>query len=214
MDNVIASNPSWHRLSRWRGECQDRFGGILQLPFISPGDEMKRLLRKTVRVLDVGAGVEMPLQRRVEESGAVYFSLDNDTGGTFDFRSFEEVPDDTTFDVVVANQILEHLSISSAMGMMCAIRDHLAPGGSVVATVPNAAHPARQWGDAAHVTAWPAGDIYGLMRESGLNVRSLGRYSRRPLTRNPIKRIIANAVCDVFRVDWCDSLLITAEKPA
>ena len=132
--------------------------------------------------------------------------------GDFDFRLFEEIPTDLQFDLMAANQVLEHLTISDAFTMLRSAYRHLVDGGYLLATVPNAAHPVRQWGDSTHVTPWFMNELYGLVRNAGFQVVSMARYNKYPLTRNPIKRMVVNIVCDVFRVDWCDSLVIVGQK--
>jgi len=163
-------------------------------------------------VLDIGAGVHKPLQQSASLPTQRYFSLDNDPTGDFDFRSFEEVPSDLTFDLMVANQVLEHLTIADTFAMLRAAYKRLVDGGHFLATVPNAAHPVRQWGDSTPLTAWPMNDLYSLLRNAGFQVISVARYNKYPLTPNPFKRLIVNIVCETFRVDWCDSLMIVGQK--
>ena len=202
---------SWSQLTRWRSECYQRFGSIRDLPLRSPREELQGLLRSDSAVLDIGAGVHKPLQQYVNLPTQCYFSLDSDPAGDFDFGSFDEVPSDLRFDLMVANQVLEHLTIADAFAMLCSAYRHLVEGGYLLATVPNAAHPVRQW-DATHLTAWPMSSLYSILRYAGFQVVSMARYNKHPLTRNPIKRAVVNIVCEVFRVDWCDSLMIVGQK--
>jgi hypothetical protein len=203
---------SYHQLTRWRNECNQRFGSIHVLPIRGPQAELRALLQPHSRVLDVGAGVDQPLRETIQGPEQQYYALDTDPDGQFDFGSFADIPADMQFDLLVANQVLEHLTIDDAFGMLCAAYQHLKIGGHMLATVPNPAHPVRQWGDATHVTAWPLNDLYGLFRASGFEVASLCRYNKVPLTRNPLKRLIVGVVCETFRVDWCDSLLIVGTR--
>ena len=203
---------SYSELTKYRRECARRFGKLLDLPVISFSREQRSLIRTGVRLLEVGCGVHKPLKDLVDEAGGQYVTLDSDPAGDFDFCSFEEMPAGERFDVVVANQVLEHLTVPQAVGMVRCIADHLAEGGVFMATIPNSAHPVRFWGDAMHVTAWPWGDFYGLFRVSGLWVDRLFRYNKFALSRNPIKRYFIHVVCTTFRVDWCDSLMAMARK--
>jgi trans-aconitate methyltransferase len=196
---------------QWRNECYTRFGPVLNLPLRSSVDELPRLLSSQCRVLDVGAGVHKPLQKVVQASSAKYFTMDTDPNGTFDFRSFEDVQPDDYFDIVVANQVLEHMSVGDAFEMVCEAFRHLSEGGWLIASVPNAAHPVRQW-DCTHVTPWPANDLYSLLRSAGFVVKSMSRFNKHPLTSNPFKRWVVNTVCREFRVDWCDSIMAIGQK--
>jgi hypothetical protein len=203
---------SWSQLTRWRQECYQRFGGIRNLDLCSPTKEIRALLRPDSCVLDIGAGVHKWLQQFVSLPSQGYYSLDIDPDGDFDFRSFEEIPANLQFDLMVANQVLEHVAISDAFAMLCSAYRHLVDGGRLLATVPSPSHPVRHWGDATHLQHWPMFDLYGLFRSAGFQVPALTRYNKFPLTRNPLKRMVVNVVCETFRVDWCDSLMIVGQK--
>ncbi len=196
---------------QWRNECYTRFGPVLNLPLRSLVDELPGILSFQCRVLVVGAGAHKPLQAVVESSSAKYFTMDTDPNGTFDFRSFEDVQPDAYFDIVVADQVLEHMPVGDAFGMVCEAFRHLSEGGWLIASVPNTAHPVRQW-DCTHVTPWPANDLYSLLRSAGFAVKSMSRFNKYPLTSNPFKRWVVNTVCREFRVDWCDSIMAIGQK--
>ncbi len=196
---------------RWRSECWQRFGGVLDFPIRSPQEELAALLHPQKRVLDVGAGAHMPFKATVVRAAAVYYSLDTDPEGDFDFRSFDDISNDLAFDLVIANQVLEHMSVDEAFSVLRASYEHLSDGASLVATVPNAAHPVRQR-DCTHITPWPANDLYSLVRSAGFEVVVMARYNKFPLTKNPLRRWIVQTVCREFRVDWCDSIMAVGRK--
>lgn len=202
---------SWSRLMQWRGECWQCFGSVQDMPIRTPADELQSLLSRGALVLDVGAGAHKPFQSQVLQASARYFSLDTDPEGSFDFRSFEEIPPDLRFDLVLANQVLEHMSVEQAFAAVCSACHALVDGGTLLATVPNAAHPVRQW-DCTHITPWPANDLYSLLRSAGFQVTGMGRYSKFKLTGNPLKRWVVQTVCKEFRIDWCDSILAVGRK--
>lgn len=206
-----SSQLSWSRLMQFRSECHRRFGSINDLPISSVQDELRRLLQPDMRVLDVGAGAHKPFQNAVTRVSRSYFSMDTDPDGTFDFRSFDDVPENVHFDLIMANQVLEHLTVDAAFAMVSAAFRRLSRGGRILATVPNTAHPVRQR-DCTHITAWPANDLYSLLRSAGFGVDSMARYNKFPLTSNPLKRWVIRTVCHEFRVDWCDSILAVGTK--
>ncbi|MBI5248484.1 MAG: class I SAM-dependent methyltransferase [Desulfomonile tiedjei] len=191
---------------KWRTECYKRFGAVLDLPLRSPGEVIPELANPKSIVLDVGAGAHKPFRSTIERLGAAYFSMDTDPEGTFDFMSFSDVPQDTIFDLVLANQVLEHVSVDDAFNMVSQACQRMAPGGRILVTVPNAAHPVRQR-DCTHITPWPANDLYSLLRSAGFEVDSMARYNKFPLTEHPLKRWIVDVVCHEFRMDWCDSIM-------
>ena len=204
---------SWSELTSWRTEGSGRFGGMLEIPIVRFDQELGRLLSNASRVLDVGAGRDHPLRAKLAP-GTEYRSLDADPIGDFDYAGVADVPAGERFDLAVANQVLEHLSVPDAIEMARGVAEVLEPGGRFAATVPNVAHPIRYWSDATHVTAWGVWDFYGLFRLAGLEVESLVRYGKRRLTWHPLKRYIVKTVAREYRVDWCDSILLVARRPA
>jgi hypothetical protein len=203
---------SWNRLMQWRSECYAKFGSVLNLPIRTPRVQLDGILGPHGRVLDVGAGAHKPFEKVITATGSSYYSMDTDPLGTFNFRSFADVPDNLRFDTVIANQVLEHLSVEAAFSIVASAFERIRNGGHFLATVPNAAHPVRQW-DCTHITAWPANDLYSLMRSAGFEVIAMSRYNKLPFTSNPIKRWIINIVSREFRMDWCDSIMAVGLKP-
>ncbi|HMK33908.1 MAG TPA: methyltransferase domain-containing protein [Desulfomonilaceae bacterium] len=196
---------------QWRSECFSRFGSILNLPLRTPGEELEARVDSGTSVLDVGAGAHKPFRKTILAASGTYFTMDTDPEGSFDFRSFADVPGEAVFGLVLMNQILEHLTVDAAASMVSAAFRHLSCGGHLIATVPNAAHPVRQR-DCTHITPWPANDLYSLLRSAGFEILALARYNKLPLTANPIKRWIVHTVCTEFRMDWCDSIMIVGKK--
>lgn len=202
---------SWNRLMKWRSECFRRFGSIGNFPIKTPDDEISSFLQSNTKVLDIGAGANKPFERIIRAVTPLYHCLDTDPGGVFDFRSFSEIPEDLNFDLIIANQMLEHLTVPGAMDVVTSAFSKLNRPGRLVATVPNTAHPVRQR-DISHITPWGANDLYSLLRFAGFEVDGISRYNKFPLTSDPLKRWVVETVCVEFRIDWCDSLMITGTK--
>lgn len=205
---------SWSELVRFRAEGGKRFGAIHDIPIVDLRTVLRTMADGTTRVLDVGAGASKPLLRILQGVEVEYRSLDTDPAGDFDFHDVGDIPADLRFELAVANQILEHVTPGTALEIVRGVAGVLAPGGRLAATVPNAQHPVRHWGDATHVTAWPYLDLYGLFRLAGLEVERVARYTKRRLTRRPIRRMIVKTVAREYRVDWCDSILVVGRRPA
>lgn len=196
---------------RWRTECWQRFGSSLEYPVRAPHDALQEILAAEARVLDVGAGAHMPFRSQVLKANAIYYTLDSDPQGSFDFRAFEDIPPDMRFDLVIFNQVLEHMTVETAFAAVGAAYQYLADWGNLLATVPNTSHPVRQW-DSTHITAWPANDLYSLVRSAGFRVTAMARYNKFKPTANPLKRWIVRTVSREFRIDWCDSIMVVAAK--
>ena len=165
-------------------------------------------------MLDVGAGAHKPLLRILDGSDIAYHSLDTDPAGDFDFPDVSEIPADLRFELAVANQILEHVPPDDALEIVrrC-LPERYTPGGRFAATVPRT--PRTRCASGTPRTSRPGQllDLYGLFRLAGLEVEQLARYTKRRLSRRPIRRLIVKTVAREFRVDWCDSILIVGRRP-
>lgn len=198
---------------KYLGECYSKFGGVLGLPIIkSPYTEILKRYRKG-NVLDLGAGGKKPLFETLKDklNGGKYYSLDTDPKGTFDFRSIDEVPADLKFDLITANQVFEHLTVDESLELLGEAATHLVEGGAVIATVPNIAHPNRQISNITHKTPWGHHSFYALFRMAGLEPEMIARYSKR-LPRGIIEKILGYYMNRLYRMDYCDSILLTAVK--
>jgi len=206
---------TYHNLTRWRKECIERFGQIDRVPIARSFYEVcSRFYNAADAVLDVGAGMEKPLQKYLGLKSGAYFSLDSEQAGAFDYKTFDDIPGSKTFGLITANQFLEHLSLSEAFDFMRRAFFFLKTEGIIIVGVPNMLHPVRWWQDAMHASIWPYEDLYGMMKECGFEVVGVFKFNKRRLTFNPVKRFIISTVCSTFRMDWCDSILIAGKKPS
>lgn len=194
-------------------ECYEKFGGILELPVIkSPYDEMKEQYQRG-NILDLGAGKKKPLQEvmkgKIKEGK--YYSLDTDPQGEFDFHDTKDIPADLQFDMVTANQVFEHLTVDESIELLTQTQRVLKQNGKVIATVPNIAHPNRQISNVTHRTPWGHHSFYALFRMAGLDVVKIVRYTKRA-PKGSIEKIFAYYMNNIYRIDWCDSILLVAMK--
>ena len=194
-------------------ECYEKFGGILDLPIVeSPYQEMFKHYENG-NVLDLGAGKKKPLFEVLKNKlkDGKYYSLDTDPQGEFDFGKIEEIPNDLKFDLIVANQVFEHLSIDESLELLCEAREHLTDNGKVIATVPNIAHPNRQRSNITHKTPWGHNSFYALFRIAGLETKNISRYSKK-LPEGIMEKILGYYMNRLYRIDYCDSILLIAIK--
>jgi len=192
-------------------ECFKKFGSIEDLPIINSPYKKISKLYSGGRVLDIGAGKEKPVQKSLNLSDELYFSLDNDPCGEFDYDSVEEIHKDELFSLITANQVLEHLSVEDSISLVCDLAKHLKKGGYFIATVPNIQHPIRQQTNITHITAWDYKALYMLYKYADLEVIEIARYSKRH-PQGIIEKTLAKYINRIYRIDWCDSILIVGEK--
>jgi len=199
-------------LSKGRKEGFTKFGTVFQLPIIrSPYQEIKNLYL-TGRILDVGAGKEKYLKSFLNCSAEVYYSLDTDPDGDFSYRGANEIPSDMVFEWIIMNQLIEHLTIDDAVHLLQELYPHLLPGGSLIITTPNIFHPNRYWGDPTHVTPWGHNALYGLLVSFGYKVNKMMRYSKNRGPKDPLTWLLEKVIRHLYRIDWCDSIIIFASK--
>lgn len=196
-------------------ESYEKFGAILDLPILdSPYTEARRSYTGG-NVLDIGAGKAHALKQVLGDAleNGRYYSLDTDPQGKFDFATVQDIPRDLQFSMIVANQVFEHLSINTSLEVMAHSAAHMAPGAKIIATVPNTAHPNRFMSNVTHITYWGHHSFYMLFKAAGLEVESMARYSKY-YPRGLVERLVAHYVGRIYRMDWCDSLLVRAVKHA
>jgi hypothetical protein len=168
---------------------------------------------KEGNVLDVGAGAKKPLYTALKKKiqNGKYYSMDSDDGGEFDFISPDHIPESLRFSLIVANQFFEHLSPDASLDIAKKLFEKTAPGGKFIATIPNISHPNRYWGDITHVTHWNYNNIYMVFKYAGYDITKIARYSKRH-PQGIMEKIITHYVSRVYRMDWCDSILLVAQK--
>lgn len=202
----------YSNLSKGRKEAVERFGTIFQIPVIRSSYGYLRNNYNNETILDVGAGVDLYIKRMLNLDRNTYFSLDNDLSGTFTFRDIADIPPDKEFYWIVLNQLLEHLSIEETYSLLTSLRPHLHRNGKMVITVPNIFHPIRYWGDPTHVTHWGYAPLYAMCRITEYKVTNIFRYYKRRRLIDPLSWIVERIMRHIYRIDWCESIMIIATK--
>lgn len=210
---MTTTESSWSEVTKWRKECYKRFGSLLQIQIINSWvNELDKHLTSTSQLLDVGAGVDKPHKIYIQEPTQTYHTLDIDPMGDFNFKTFDEIPNDQKYDIMLATQVFEHITIPESFELLSKAYQHTKRNGIFIATVPNVAHPVRYWADVTHVTHWSYNDFYGLFRQVGYGVSLVARTNKKPKPRNPLRRLIVKIVAEEFRMDWCDTIVIVGIK--
>lgn len=197
-------------------EFNRTYGGLLTLPMVrSIWDLARKTYMTGYRVLDFGAGRGKGLRKHLGLDGEVtnrYHSVDIDLSESFTYRSLFDIPADMEFGLVVASQILEHMDAGTVACALKTLFEHTISGGDILIGVPNQTHPVRYDGDVTHVTNWPPHMLYAYMRHAGFDGVAVYRTNRRPQSRNPIKRAIVRWICEAFRIDWADTIIIHGRR--
>jgi len=117
-------------------------------------------------VLDFGAG-DRGWEKKVRTAaeGVEYRSLDQDPHTPQDYRTLDEVRG--PFDLILMIEVIEHLGFEDALSLLPKLREFLAPGGRLLLTTPNTAHPTQYWQDPTHRTAWAYDFLGAVLLELG-----------------------------------------------
>ena len=143
--------------------------------------------------------------------------------------SVRDVPTSTSYDLVAAFDVLEHMCYADAEALLMELKSHLAPGGAIILRVPNGDSPfgrVHQYGDHTHLEVYGESKLRQLGKPLGLVVAHVGeapwqaqqhggrsgRTLVRAMTRRCIERVLGFAYFN-RRVDWSPNLLVvmTAE---
>jgi SAM-dependent methyltransferase len=107
--------------------------------------------------------------------------LDNARRDGFDaYESLSGVPSERRFDLVVAFDVLEHMTLDAIVEVMTDLRRRLRPGGVFLARFPNGDSPfsrASQHGDVTHQTTIGSEKLRYLAQTTGFEVTYCGATS-------------------------------------
>ncbi len=209
----MTREPVWSELYAARRAAAERFGSLFELPIRKRiHREAARVLSSGARVLDVGAGDRRAGERLTAlVPDLVYESVDVDPTGGHDHASLEASPRD--FDGVLLFEVIEHLSLDSGRVLLGEIRDHLRPGGFLVASTPNIAHPWAFLRDATHVTPYAHDELSGTLSLSGFEVESLFRLYHSSWLRSLLRRTLAVPFHRLLGVDFAPGIGVVARRP-
>lgn len=205
----------YDRFFRLTTEGFQKYGNIFDLPVAGePYSYLANVYRtgyRTGKVLDFGCGANRVLQEVLGISDSLYFACDTDPSAQVDFRNLMEIPAEMRFQVVVANQVLEHLAFADCILTVSGLARIVAPGGILLLSVPNPQHPTRHLSNPTHVTPLNYLNLYALLTLAGLETIHCARCNKMPGPRW-YERPFVGMVSRVFRMDWCDTVYAVGRK--
>jgi SAM-dependent methyltransferase len=192
----------WSDLYVARRAAAKRFGSVFSLPVRPRANRVAaRHLAPGARVLDVGAG-----DRRAGErlKGLDYLSCDVDPAGGHDFASVDDAPGD--LDGALLFEVIEHLPLEDGLVLLRGIHDRLRPGGTLIVTTPNIAHPWAYLRDATHVTPYAHDELAGVLALAGFEVVDLFRLYHAPWAWSLLRRWLVAPFHRLFSVDFASGI--------
>jgi len=204
---------SWSILYAARRQFLRRYRTVWDIPIRNKHtDVLLEELAPGETVLEIGSSdrnLEEFLAERFE--GIVYKSMDIDRQTKQDYYSLEEI--DEKFDAVLLFEVIEHMPFSEGMPLLGKIYELLAPGGKLIMTTPNVAHPTHYYRDPTHVTPYSHEGIGGMLVALGFEVSAMYRIYNAPFVQKVFRKYIASFFHRYLGVDFTHSLLVVAERP-
>jgi SAM-dependent methyltransferase len=200
----------WSRLYAARNSVTRRFPSVWRIPVVKK--ELSRLgqyVRQGTRVLEVGAG-DRRFERKLREAcgGFSYRSFDIDRSTQQDFYSLEEIEGE--YDLIYAFEVIEHMSPAEGLRLVSRLRQHLAPGGTLVLGTPNLYHPHRYWGDLTHVTPYKYEELGALLVLGGYEIRGFYRLYNAPALQRAFRLTVGALVHRWLGIDFATTMLVEA----
>lgn len=200
----------WSRLYAARNTVSRQFPEVWDIPVVKK--EMSRLAdyaRPGASVLEVGAG-DRRFERRMREvcEGLRYKSFDIDRSTAQDFYTLEEI--EGRYDLIFAFEVIEHMTPAEGLRMTSALREHLAPGGTLLLGTPNLYHPHRYFGDLTHVTPYKYEELGALLVLAGYRIQRFSRIYNDAFLRRALRLHLGTWVHRWLDIDFAPTVLVEA----
>lgn len=201
-------NLPWSRLYEARGEIQERYGKIWDVPIAKRYSKVLfDLGRDGVSVLEIGAGTKGLAQKVAKVwPNAEYKSLDVDRTQEHDFYSLDEVSGE--YDFVCMFDVIEHLRPEVAYETLTRAKGFLKHGGKFVASTPNTFHPPTFLRDATHITPWCYDELGALVIMSGFRLDGLYRLYSDNFGGKLVHRVLLYPVHKALDIDFAKQIIV------
>tara|TARA_Y100001934_G_scaffold269334_1_gene352670 strand:+ start:2872 stop:3501 length:630 start_codon:yes stop_codon:yes gene_type:complete len=205
----------WSRLYEHRKSVAARYpAGIWSVPVAKRYHTvLEPIGTRGTRVLEVGAGARGLRKRLSGAWGDVsYVSCDIDRSTPHDFHDIEDVTG--VFDLVVGLEVIEHLSLESAMRLVERAHALLVDGGVIALTTPNTFYPPAYLRDATHVTPFCFDELGGVLLAGGFEVSAVYRLHHDALLKKALKRTLLYPLYRVLGIDFAHQIMVVGRKAA
>ena len=203
-------NLPWSRLYEARGEIQERYRDIWDVPIAKRHSKVLfDAGRDGVALLEIGAGTKGLAQKIAKVwPNAEYRSLDIDRTQAHDFYSLDEVSGE--YDFVCMFDVVEHLRPEIAFETLTRARGFLKPGGKLIASTPNTYHPPTFLRDATHITPWCYDELGALVTMSGFRVDELYRLYNDKFVGKLVHRVLLYPIHKALDQDFAKQIVVVA----
>jgi 2-polyprenyl-3-methyl-5-hydroxy-6-metoxy-1,4-benzoquinol methylase len=202
----------WTELINCRDQIHKRYPQIWDLKLVKrPSWLLKKLLRPSMRILDVGAS-DKRMQKRVTNvyPDIRYKSMDIDRTVLHDYYSLDDI--DEQFDLIILFEVIEHLELEQGVEMLSRLHELLVDGGTLIISTPNIFHPNRFWTTATHKTAYSYEELGGVMLSQGFEVLGIYRCFNASLVKYLLRLTIFYPLHRILNVDFAKSIVVLAQR--
>ena len=201
----------WSAIKRGRSSLHGAFPRVLKVPMIEDAEKaLYDMIPDGGSVLDIGAydrNIERYLKNKPKK--VYYKSFDVDKSLPHDYYSFDEI--DERFDVAVSFEVIEHLGVKDAVGLVSNMYSVLKDGGKAVISTPNIFHPTVFWRDCTHRTGFRYQELAGIMAASGFRNIKIYRVMKLSL-KNRITIFFYKPVLKLLDMDYAGRILAIGER--
>ncbi|MBX3412033.1 MAG: methyltransferase domain-containing protein [Pirellulales bacterium] len=164
------------------------------------------------RVLEVGAGArEMERTLIAARREIMYESCDIDPGTRHDYRDLAAI--EGPYDIVLALEVIEHLSLEEIGPWLARLHALLAAGGTLILSTPNTYYPPAYLRDATHRTPLCYDELAALVEMAGFSTREIVRIYHDPLHRKLLRRYLLGWLFRAIGIDFARQIVLVAQKP-
>jgi predicted SAM-dependent methyltransferase len=157
-------------------------------------------IRSAKTLLDVGAG-DLRVKQKFEKAGYTGVYHTQDIGGEYQhtYRNLDEVA--TTYDAILCFDVIEHLTLSTGLGLVQRMVQLLAPGGHLILQTPNAKciRSPYSW-DMTHLHTYNLPDLWAYLTAMNMSVDGYRVWFNGP--SNSLKMRVHKSIAKFITTRW------------
>ena len=206
----MASGIDWSKIRRGRDAASKSLPKITKIPIVKSNRQViSNILKDGDAILDIGAN-DRNLEKDINSTGInlSYFSLDIDKNLPHDY--FDIATIDRKFDVIVALDVIEHMTLIDTVVLLGRIHELLNTSGRVVISTPNVCHPVRFWRDCTHVTPYRYDELAGLLISAGFHDIKIYRIKDMK-TKDKLRSWIYRPLLRLLDIDFAPGIVAVAK---
>ena len=206
----MASGIDWSKIRRGRDAASKSLPKITKIPIVKSNRQViSNILKDGDAILDIGAN-NRSLEKYIRSiTGKVsYFSLDIDKNLAHDYYDMAAI--DRKFDVIVALDVIEHMTLIDTVVLFGRIHELLNPSGRVVISTPNVCHPVRFWRDCTHITPYRYDELAGLLISAGFHDIKIYRIKDMK-TKDKLRSWIYRPLLRLLDIDFAPGIVAVAK---